>query len=103
MADDNSTDIPKLPVRGSTASKLSTTTEPEAVRLVTKAAKPTEKTVKKKKTGLKLATARVKSIGGLTPCSSPAEGQMFMSSLGPDWKRAEAEVSQAFQVNQKPN
>ena len=57
----------------------------------------------KKKPGLKLTTDRVKSIGSLTPCSSPSEGPMFSSAIGPDWKAIEIEVSQAFEVKKEAN
>lgn len=71
--------------------------ETETCRLGTKAKKGNEKNAKKK-TGLKLATDRVKSIGSLTPCSSPSDGPMFSSAKGPDWKKIEIEVTQALQV-----
>ena len=100
MADCNNKDAQK--------SLISTTLKPSIVAdspigpLTGKSIRTSQKDVKLR-TGLKLTTDRVKAIGGITPCSSPAEGQMFVSSSGPDWKTMETEVSKVFQRSEKPN
>ena len=42
----------------------------------------------RKKPGLKLVTDRVKTIGGVTPCSSPADGNLF-NNKGPNFSLLE--------------
>lgn len=99
MADCSKKDAQKSPI--SATLKLSTVSESGNGPLTGKTIRTSEKGAKKK-TALKLVTDRVKSTG-VTPYSSPAEGQMFASSSGPDWKTIEAEVSKVFQANEKPN
>jgi len=86
----------------SATSKLSAVKESGASLLTTHVTGDAGETTKKR-LGLKIPSDRAKLIGGLTPCSSPSEGQMFSSASGPDWKSIENEVSHAIQTTEKPN
>ena len=57
--------------------------------------------VAKKRHGLKLATDRVKSCGGTTPCSSPSDGPLFSSLKGPNWGKLGKDLTEAFEKNRK--
>ena len=86
----------------SATSKLPAGKESGARLLTAHVIGDTEETTKKG-LGLKLPSDLAKFIGGLTPCSSPSEGQMFSSVSGPDWKSIENKVSHSIQATKKPN